>query len=455
MVAWASFPELLSISFGLLIGGITLINIRVGIIGLILMGPFSGIIQHQMFGIKALNAFNFTFILLVIKVFTYKLFNQRNKVKFTKIHLIILLYIIITFIAVWRWSARPIYVELIDGWLMYFFKPLQWIIIFYIIKNSIRNERDIKYYLISMLVVTFISSSHIIINLVSNSDVYYIFSSSKVLNERVHALPVFGQKNEYGAFYVCILMFFFPILNILENKTQKMSLFFILAIALIVIFVSLSRAAWLALLLGLIYYLWHVNKRIIPLLVVIAVIAWELLLPKFVIERALAGFDRDTAYIYSLTDITFLNSVLSGRIYINWEPAFKEFINNPLMGGGYYACEKYGIFSNYHNQFIAFLADMGIIGFSIFIWLLIIIWKRVRFINLTINNRLFNTLSFSFQCYFITFLTVNLTAQFFNRFDQLQSTFWIFLAILMWIYEIEKNKRDAQQLQSLTKVIGK
>ncbi len=161
------------------------------------------------------------------------------------------------------------------------------------------------------------------------------------------------------------------------NKKYK-RIFFIFMIFIII---TASRKAIIISILGfVIFYLCSsgINiKKLMKRLLIITVILGLLLFVIFhndflyslVGEKLLSmiqSFGLSSSEIRSTISASDIDHSLHGRAVLR-EEAFKQFIENPILGIGYYNFQYFNRYNLYtHNNYLELLANLGIVGFTLY-----------------------------------------------------------------------------------------
>lgn len=212
---------------------------------------------------------------------------------------------------------------------------------------------------------------------------YFFYNSLKNLyyvgwDEHMHRIfSTFLDPNFSGAFFV--LFFFFTaaeLFSSLQNKNKKHSIFLsiVLAITLLAIFLTFSRAALLMLLAGSIIFFILIKRKIVIFVLILLIVLFGIILsPKFNDENM----------------NLFRTSSSMARIS-NYETALQIIQKNPLFGVGFdsyrYAKARYGFDMGWvdapshadagvDNSFLFVFATTGIMGLAAYLWLWISILK--------------------------------------------------------------------------------
>jgi O-antigen ligase len=148
-----------------------------------------------------------------------------------------------------------------------------------------------------------------------------------------------------------------------ETKSTglKTFLFVTMGVLSLALLLTFSRGAFMGfLLVNAMFLAWKFNAKTVALTLAAAAVC-ALLMPNYVINRFLVGFDEDA------------NAVSAGRIEEIWLPLAPELLKSPLWGNGLgsvmwsYPMETGAMLTTTHphNAYIEALLDMGLIGLGL------------------------------------------------------------------------------------------
>jgi O-antigen ligase len=188
---------------------------------------------------------------------------------------------------------------------------------------------------------------------------------------------------------------------------------------------SFSRGAYFGFLAGLFFIGFiRTRKLLIPLFVFL--IVWKLIVPLSVVERVEGIFnvEGESTEVISLGDTKLFTA---GRSHL-WEMALDYFYQNPIFGTGY---RTYEILTGLdtHNVYFKTLAEQGLIGFLIYLWLYFLALRSGWRLYKRADEELVKALGFGFLCAVVGSMVVNL---FGDRWSYLQlgGLYWVFWALV-------------------------
>lgn len=185
---------------------------------------------------------------------------------------------------------------------------------------------------------------------------------------KIHGTFQFLGPNEVAAFYNQYSLLLLSVYFFMKKGIPKILLLILILANLYCMVFMYSRAAYLAVSLGM-FFLFSVKNRklLIPLLLVI--IYWHMFLPEIARQRILETRDE-----YGELEISAEQRV------IVWRQALEIFQNAPLAGIGFGSFRHLRlILGDTHNIYIKILVEQGLLGILIFFGLIIVFfWEGLR-----------------------------------------------------------------------------
>ncbi len=248
----------------------------------------------------------------------------------------------------------------------------------YIIYNAVTDFRELK-----IVCGIFIGISIVI----ALANIYQVYVNPDIaafnfVNEGKKIMRSAGTEtdpNVYGSnFFVPILIL---VAYIGEAKTfkKRISLFVLVGIMLAAVLLSYSRSAWVSLFVGGCFIIWYQRKYSV---LIYGLVAFVLVL--FVSDTIqnivtsvftrlvdiFAGTEDDSSrfriILAQTAIIMWLDSYTFGIGYQGFSTVFKQYHPPQTMAGVYEP----------HNEYYAVLAELGLIGFVVFMWILFKMIKR-------------------------------------------------------------------------------
>jgi O-antigen ligase len=270
---------------------------------------------------------------------------------------------------------------------------------------------------------------------------YYTFSqvswfSSLESRAKITGTFFFLGPNEVAAFFTQYTMVLLGVFYYLKKGWNKWLLLALIIGNLFCVLFICSRAAYLALVVGL-FLLFLVKDRKMLVLLIVVLIGWQVALPDKVKQRILQ----------TTGDYGQLDESAERRLGI-WNVSLDLFSKNPLAGIGYGVFRTLGYdLGDTHNIYIKVLVEQGVVGISILLVLMLCFFKE----GYTLFRRGRDDLSKGFGLGFMACILALMVNNFFgDRFSyfELSSYLWIFAGLVSRLNRIEESEaRDVYSLK--------
>lgn len=301
---------------------------------------------------------------------------------------------------------------------------LSYIIIYFIVKYEISNINVVKALIKVFLITLFVGNTISLLQVFTGIGMNHSFNivSSGVSYYRIPY--TFGNPNSFGAFLVICI---FPVLIIFlrENKLFKKSVYGVLLILTITnIYLTASKNAWLAIVIGCIVLSAAYNIKFLLGVLIQAIFA--LLIPPIRIR------------LLNLSASVFGD----GRLKL-WGLSLQMIKEHPFfgVGNGNYVplhdiyATKYPEYYDHgltglptHNSYLKIQCEIGTLGTIAFTSVLICSIKKLKTIYSKAHDEFIRDFYLGFYVSFITFLFMNLFDNFFFV-PKVVVYIWIFLAM--------------------------
>ena len=271
---------------------------------------------------------------------------------------IIFLFVIITYLGLWRGSSylgqgAPItfHNPRFQDWKNYMLMPL----LYFIILNNVQDRKHMKWLIILMSLSM----------LFMDQRFYHEFSprSHSYFRYDVRSSGTFGYlgANHFGAFFVQYSAILLGLFFLDKDKRTRLLFPAVIAFNTYSIIFSYSRGAYAAL-LAVIGFFGVTRKRSLLALMTVLLISWQVVLPSSVVERI----------NMTQTEEGELESSAGHRLVL-WQHGIGLFEENPVFGVGYrvyqFTMPEGERLRDPHNMYMSFLAELGLIGLSLFLFL--------------------------------------------------------------------------------------
>jgi len=268
----------------------------------------------------------------------------------------IVLFVVITYLGLWQGSlylgeGAPISFRnpRFQDWKNYMLMPL----LYFIILNNIRDRKHMKWLIILMCLSM----------LFMDQRFYHEFSPRSHSHFRydVRSSGTFGYlgANHFGAFMVQYSAVLLGLFFLDKDKRTRFLFLTVMAFNTYSIVFSYSRGAYAAF-LAVIGFFGVTRQRSLLALMTVLLIFWQVVLPVSVVERINMTQSEEGE----------LDSSAGSRLVL-WQHGIGLFEENPVFGVGYrvYQFTTRGHLRDPHNMYVSFLAEFGIIGLSLFLFL--------------------------------------------------------------------------------------
>lgn len=420
----------LAIISGLMICLVTLINTDFALIILI----FSMLLSPE-FTIGAIPGrplvVRIDDILLIIVFFTWLAKLAMNKelglLKRTWLNLPIAIYIALLAIST-LWGIMIGRVNLLKS-TFYLLKYIEYYMLFFMVTNSIKNQRQIKVFIFFILLTSLITSIYAL-----NSVKYYGRATAPFEFTAGEA----GEPNTLGGYLVLISAIIAGLWLYSKNILSRLSLG---TLAILIIFTlgqTLSRGSYLgfiAMFLAL-AILTKRNKLMLIILLVLFIFTGKSVLPEKVIKRISETFVPGRVYEpWGGTRIT-LDDSASARVE-SWKNVLEKWENSPILG---YGVTGAGFID---TQYPLVLAEAGLLGLSVFIWLIVTIFRESLRKFKAIKDDYFCGLTLGFLAGFVGLLFHSFSAATFVVI-RIMEPFWFLAAVVMMLPEVPEVPDSAK-----------
>lgn len=307
----------------------------------------------------------------------------------------------------------------------YLLKYFEYFLLFFMAVNNIKSTKQIKLFVFCVFLTCF---------LVSANACRVSFSSGQRASAPFEG-PV-GAANTFAG-YLLLMMALIIGLLLYSSQKQRVVLLGLLAVVIWPFLQTMSRGAWLGLLPVITTLIVLTKKRKMVLLatVVILAVLSPILLPGAVQERARSTFLPGRHYTVLGKRMAFAES---GAIRIEaWKGSIEKWYKRPLLG---YGVPGFGVVGD--SQYVRVLREVGIIGFVIFTWLMVMIFRVGRdTFKACPGNNFAQGLSLGFIAGLTGLLTQALTAETFIII-RIMEPFWFLTAIVVMLPGITASQNE-------------
>jgi O-antigen ligase len=316
-------------------------------------------------------------------------------------------------------------------WKNYMVMPFLYLISYYNLR-----DRKWKYVLFILLFISFL-----IMNLQFRQSFILVQHTHYFDKSRLGGTLAFLGPNEWGSFHTIYTLFIIGLFLVDRHFWRRIAYSILIFLNTYSLMYSFSRGAYVGFLVGLFFIGFiRTRKLLIPLFVFL--IVWKLIVPLSVVERVEGIFivEGETNEVISLGDTKLFTA---GRANL-WGKALSYFSQNPIFGTGFRTYSQLTGWDT-HNVYLKTLAEQGLIGLFIYLWLYFLALKSGWRLYRQADEELVKALGFGFLCAVVGSMVVNF---FGDRWTYLQlgGLYWVF-----WALVDQENSRLKGKKETVTK----
>ncbi len=332
---------------------------------------------------------------------------MRSKIsfKYSPLYLPLSVYMFIKIIAT-LWGINKGSVYPMTG-MFFVLKEIEFLLIFFVVYNYVREQKQVKNFLIIFLIMTVIVG-------------IYGFTQIGRVN-RVAAPFDTGEANTFGGFLVLMYACILGILFYSESIKVKMGMITLAVLLFFPFLFTLSRSSYLGLVLTLlVFFLLTRNRGLLFILFFMLVLSpWWL--PQEVISRITYTFSGYRGYTLGPSAISRLGM---------WRYTLRMWLESPLLGHGVTGVRLVD------NYYVRLLGETGILGLGAFFWVISVIgrcaWKLYR----ESKDRFTHYFAVAYIAGFVGILAHAITTNTFYI-VRIMEPFWFITALMMVLWEKE------------------
>ena len=309
--------------------------------------------------------------------------------------------------------------------LFYLLKYFEYFMIFFMVSNNIRSQKQIKVF------TFFIILTAVLAGLYGLHTARELGRASAPF-DRIEGAS--GEPNTLGGYllFICALLLGLLLHN--NNPAYIVSLGAVVSLVFYAMLQTLSRGSYLGF-LGMLLPLMILTTRkklLLVLTVAFLLVSAPTLLPKRVISRINETFiPLRSQEPFGKTRIV-LDESATNRVE-SWKLVLQQWKNSPILG---YGVTGMGLVD---TQYPLVLGEAGMIGLVIFIWLLATIYRNSVWIYQTRQDNFTRGLCLGYICGFVGLLLHSFSAATFII-VRIMEPFWFVTAMVMMLPEVEEGK---------------
>ena len=297
-------------------------------------------------------------ILLGIMVFSYlaKMAIHKELGLFlrTPLNRPIFIYILVCFfstgIGSMLGSVRP------ASGLLYLIKYIEYFVVYFMVINHLRTREQVKRFTFAFLI------TGVVVCLYAGLHIQALDRVSTPFETEME-----GAANTLGGYLVFLVAICSGLALGARNMKHKAGYALLILLVLPPLAYAKSRGAYLSLVpLFFVLFALSRHKKFLTVLLLVAVVAWPLLLPRDIVERVRSTFSPGGAY-ESIGGI-HLDYSASARIR-GYREAVAGWLHRPVLGHGITG------FKFIDGMYFRTLVELGIVGLGVFFWLLWMVYR--------------------------------------------------------------------------------
>lgn len=396
-----------------------LFDIRIGIYMEVLLYPFLP------------DMVNLLFMVFLVGVYVFNIVFKKTK-PLTKHSIIMPIILYIVFITINTVTSSDIVGSFRD--LAIHLTSIGFIIV---MVNSINNKKDFNILLVVLILSATLVAMYGLYQFATGGVEMEAKWVDKATNPDVQAraYSVFGNPNIFAEYLIMIIpisvsLFWF------SKKIHKKCLFLITTMVLaLALLLTMSRGGWIGFAFSALVFILFVEKRLLLLAIPVG-IGGLFLLPDTILNRI-------------LSIVNFADSSNDYRIRM-WKITLEVIRDNWLVGVGFGHLPFKAAFGKYtrtmttyhaHNTYLETMAEMGIVGFIVFISFLFVLFKYAVKKLIKGNDKYIKIISSGLLAGLAAVLTHGLVENVLYI-PRIITTFWILVGLILTLVRIVENPKD-------------
>ena len=313
------------------------------------------------------------------------------------------------------------------GGYMFVLKYFEYFMVFFMAVNFITTRKQAKLFLILLLVTCAIVGLYALSQLPLGGRVSTPFEGKE------------GEPGTLGGYLILLMSVSIGVLLTSELKRVKLLLTGLILICFVALMATQSRATWMGLPVMYLCFIVMSKKRLMLLGVLAVVIAvGPFIMPKSYVERYSGTFKREEGYKATVGGKALaLDSSATERVQ-SWQGSLKDFKNHPIFG---YGINGYWFID---GQYFRTLVELGLVGMSIFLFMLYQIGKFLLAAYRISDDSLGKGLTMGLFAGFLALLVHCIGS---NTFIvvRIMEPFWFLMGIAVVLYQLKMKELEALQ----------
>jgi hypothetical protein len=297
---------------------------------------------------------------------------------------------------------------------MFVLKYIEYFLIFFMVLNNIHSRDQVKRYVLAVIITAVIVSLYAIAQIPSGERISAPFEGKE------------GEPNTFGGYLILMISLLSGIFLSYKYSKVKAATFIAIGLVAVPFLFTLSRSSWMGV-AGMYMALMLFSKKriLLAVILIIGVLAAPMIMPKSVEERYKRTFMSKPLESKQQVKVGGVYLDLSASERINsYMQILEDIKTRPFLG---YGVTGYGFID---GQYFRMLIETGIIGFSIFLYLLYKIFSTVLITYRNTKDELFKGISLGILAGFAAMLAHSVTANTFIII-RIMEPFWFLMAMVV------------------------
>ena len=308
----------------------------------------------------------------------------------------------------------------------YVLKYFEYVIIFFMVSNHLRERRQLRNYVWAMLLTCAVVSVIGMVNVPAGE------RGSAPFEGEV------GEPNTFGGYLVFMICICAGLYLATDSFRNQLICAFLILLFSVPLFYTQSRSSYLAAIPAVLSFIWLSKKRywVLPVILLIGLLL-PYIAPHPAKERVTYTFTqgRDRKDVVSIAGVK-LDTSTSARL-VSWQEAIEDLGEHPILG--------YGVtgYKFVDAQYVRVAAETGLVGLVIFLFLMAIIFRESIRVQKDAKDPFNRGLAIGFVAGFIGLLFHAIGA---NTFIivRIMEPFWFVTAMVMAIPSLESVSHEVE-----------
>ncbi len=307
------------------------------------------------------------------------------------------------------------------GSFFYLLKYFEYFLLFFLVGNNLRTYKQAKTFIFFILFTCFIVCVLAWLQVPSGERLSAPFETEG------------GEPNTFAGYLLLMMSLILGLFFYSKTRREKLFYFSFFGFTAVPFLLTLSREGWISFFPMILAFMFLNKKSRLPLMFVLIIgfILMPYFLPKSVHERAKDTFTEDRSY-QLLGKKVHVSESFAARIDA-WDVAFHKLSQRPFLGHGIPGG------GTIDNQYTRVMIETGFIGFAIFMWLIILLFRLAFSSYVTVNDDFAKAIALGFICGFVGLMTQSFGAAVFILI-RVMEPFWFIAAIVLAFPKLEGAK---------------